>query len=194
MEALKPLIGRTKEEFDEYMKNDLLISIMKALLQGSFGGLWIFLLFTTTMGAYTYTKDLLGGLSTEELNRKYRLFRKTEARVKLAVFIALQLLGTGIFLCLPIGRSILSNGVVVFALGYIVYVNWPNRKGKNDEYQLQKDILSLENRSNVKDLPDFEPVILGDGVSTESSNLLQTKQNKQAEKDKKNKRSKLKAN
>jgi hypothetical protein len=194
MEALKPLIGRTKEEFDEYLKNDLLISIMKGIMQGIFGGIWIFLLFTTITAAYHFGRDLLRELPKAELDRKYRYFKKNDTRVKLVIFMAIQLLSTAILLCLPIGRTILSNGVVVFALAYIVYINWPASKQKQDEYQLERDLLSLQNKSNEQDFSDFEPVVIGGAVPTEESGSQPNNRTKETEKAKKRKGNKLKAN
>lgn len=117
--------GRTHEELQAIIKDDLVIYIIKSLIESLFGGLWVLVLGSIFFGLKDFLRICWFGFRDTRDMRTFNYLRGAGDRMRVGAFIAVVMTITLIMLVNEAGRRVLSYGAVTFLLGFSVYyIGW----------------------------------------------------------------------
>lgn len=108
--------GRSHQELQAIMKDDMVIYIMKTLLESIFGGLWLLVLVAISVGLKDIVRISLFGFSDSKEHRTFRNLQNSSDRVRLGAFFLIVLTITVVMLRSESGRRMLSYGSLTFLL------------------------------------------------------------------------------
>jgi hypothetical protein len=148
--------GRTSQEIKEAFKDDMVIYIMKTLLESLFGGLWILVLVSIAFGVKDILRITFFGFKDPKESRTFSYLRGAGDRMRVVGFFVIVLVITAVMLRDEQGRRVMSYGTVSFLFGFACYHLFYsgaiyNKKGLEAEIEGYQHHQWTENRNDSKD-------------------------------------------
>lgn len=113
--------GRTNQQLMDAFKDDMLIYIMRSIIESVFGGLWLFLLLTVGFALASMVRVWVYGFKDDRERREHRYMQEMQTRKSVSIFFCFIFIITVILLTNDIGRRVLGYGAVAFIFGAAVY-------------------------------------------------------------------------
>lgn len=166
------MFSQSQSEFEERMRNDLVVRGLKFTVETLFGSLWILLILVLALTAKDIVWILCRGFKNEGEKRAYR--HLTERQTQFSVFflsVIVSMITVVLFRHADMCRRMLSQGAVLFALGAVVYrfVLVPSWKKLAID---QEYIRHLEQQAQTDDLPEPTAHIELTDAADEQSRLV----------------------